>query len=82
MRIGLSVYGTTFDMGIDPCSGRPTIAPGQLMDRAIAVGLEGVELPASLMHGEDADAVAQYANERGLFITLETEGYRNKLPKI
>ena len=75
MRIGLSVYGTTFGMGIDPRSRRPSITPGQLMDKAIAVGLEGVELPVSLMHGEDATAVAHYAHERGLFITLETVGY-------
>jgi 3-oxoisoapionate decarboxylase len=75
MRIGLSVYGTTFGMGIDLHSGRPIITPSQLMDKAIAVGLEGVELPASLMQGEDATAVAHYAHERGLFITLETEGY-------
>src|SRR2546430_2336579 len=75
MRIGLSVYGTTFGMGIDLHSGRPTITPGQLMDKAIAVGLEGVSLPASLMQGEDATAVAHYAHERGLFITLETQGY-------
>ncbi len=75
MRIGLSVYGTTFGMGIDLHSGRPTITPSHLMDKAIAVGLEGVELPASLMQGEDAAAVACYAHERGLFITLETEGY-------
>jgi sugar phosphate isomerase/epimerase len=75
MRIGLSVYGTTFGMGIDLHSGRPTITPSRLIDKAIAVGLEGVELPASLMQGEDATAVAHYALERGLFITLETEGY-------
>lgn len=65
MRIGLSVYGTTFGMGIDLLSGRPTITPGQLMDKAFAVGLEGVELPASLMQGENASAVAHYAHERG-----------------
>ncbi len=75
MHIGLSVYGTTFGMGIDPHAGRPTITPSQLMDKAISVGLEGVELPISLMQGEDATAVARYAHERGLFITLETEGY-------
>ncbi len=75
MRIGLSVYGTTFGMGIDLHSGRPTITPCQLMDKAIAAGLEGVDLPASLMQGEDATAVARYARERGQFITLETEGY-------
>ena len=75
MRIGLSVYGMTFGMGIDLDSGRLTITPSRLIDKAIAVGLEGVELPASLMQGEDATAVAHYAHERGLFITLETEGY-------
>ncbi len=80
MRIGLSVYGTTFRMGIDPTSERPTITPMQLMDTAIDTGLDGVELPASLMQGEDASSVAHYAEERGLFITLETEGYDpNKL---
>jgi sugar phosphate isomerase/epimerase len=50
------------------------------MDKAINAGLEGVELPAFLMEGEDATSVARYAYERGLFITLETEGYDpNKL---
>jgi sugar phosphate isomerase/epimerase len=80
MRIGLSVHGTTFSMGIDPASGRTTINPQQLMDQAIAAGLEGVELPVTLMQGEDAATIAQYAQERGLFITLETGGYDpNKL---
>ena len=82
MRIGLSVYGTTFGMGIDPLSGRTVISPGELMDQAINAGLEGVELPAFLMEGEDAPSVARYAYERGLFITLETQGYDpNKLAR-
>ena len=38
MRIGLSVYGTTFGMGIDPLSGRPVISPRELMDQAITAG--------------------------------------------
>src|SRR6266566_9894772 len=75
MRIGLSVYGTTFGMGIHPTSGQPTITPRQLMNKAIAAGLEGVELPVSLMQVEDATAVAHYAQEHELFIILETEGY-------
>src|SRR6266849_3706151 len=75
MRIGLSVYGMTFSLGIDLDSRRPTITPSRLIDKAFAIGLEGVELPASLMQGEDATAVAHHANKRGLFITLETEGY-------
>src|SRR5438874_7552123 len=80
MHIGLAVYGTTFGMGIDPASDRPTITPMQLLDKASDIGLGGVELPASLMQGEDATSVAHYAQKRGLFITLETEGYNpNKL---
>jgi 3-oxoisoapionate decarboxylase len=75
MRIGLSVYGTTFGMGIHPASSRAVISPEQLLDIAISTGLEGVELPASWLHGKDADSIARYAQERGLFITLETEGY-------
>ncbi len=80
MRIGLAVYGTTFGMGIDLASDRPTITPMQLLDKASDIGLGGAELPASLMQGEDATSVAHYAQKRGLFITLETEGYNpNKL---
>ena len=47
MRIGLSVHGTTFGMGIDALSGRPVISPRELMDKAINAGLEGVELPCA-----------------------------------
>ena len=80
MYIGLAVYGTTFGMGIDPASERPTITPMRLLDKASDIGLGGAELPAFLMQGEDATSVAHYAQKRGLFITLETEGYDpNKL---
>jgi sugar phosphate isomerase/epimerase len=75
MQIGLAVYGTTFGMGINSASGRPTITPIQLLDKVSSYGLEGAELPASLMQGEDTVSVADYAKERGLFITLETKGY-------
>src|SRR2546421_11907358 len=75
MRLGLAVYGTVFTMSLHPASGRPRIKPVQLMDRALAAGLEGVELPVSLLEGEDVAAVAHYAQEHGLFITLATGGY-------
>jgi 3-oxoisoapionate decarboxylase len=75
MRIGLAVYGTVFSMGIHPASGRPVIRPQQLMDQALAAGLEGVELPVSLLQGENVTAVARYAQERKLFITLAAGGY-------
>ena len=75
MRIGLAVYGTVFSMGIHPASTRPPIRSRQLMDQALVAGLEGVELPASLLQGEDIEDVAQYARDHGLFITLASGGY-------
>ena len=75
MRIGLSVYGTTFSMGIHPASGRSAISVKQLMEQASAAGLEGVELPISLLQGEDITDVVRYAQEQGLFITLAASGY-------
>src|SRR5258708_22433153 len=75
MRVGLDVYGNVFSMGINAASGRPAIRPQQLMDQALAAGLEGGELPVSLLQGENVTAVARYAQERKLFITLAAGGY-------
>lgn len=75
MHIGLSVYGTVFSMGIHPASKRPTITTWQLMKQAQAAGLKGIEVPASFLPGEDLDAIARYAREQDLFITLATGGY-------
>ncbi|GCE22546.1 sugar phosphate isomerase/epimerase family protein [Dictyobacter kobayashii] len=75
MRVGLSVYGTTFSMGVHPAAGRPTLRPQQLMDQAIALDLQGVELPFVFLDGADIEALKQYAQERQLFITLDTYGF-------
>lgn len=75
MRIGLSVYGTVFSMGISPEAGRTAIRPLQLMDTALAANLEGVELPASLLQNESVQTVAAYAEEHRLFITVAASGY-------
>ena len=75
MRIGLAVYGTTFGMGIDPASNQPRITPKQLLDQVHDYALEGLELPASMLQGVDATSIANYARERELLITLETEGF-------
>jgi 3-oxoisoapionate decarboxylase len=75
MRIGLSVYGTTFSMGLHPGSERPLITPQQLMDQALEARLQGVELPATLLQSADIPAIAHYAQQRGLFITLAAGGY-------
>src|SRR5258708_27921408 len=75
MRIGLAVYGTVFSMGLHPASRCPVIRPRHLMDQALAAGLQGVELPVALLEGEGSAALARYAREHGLFITLATGGY-------
>src|SRR5207244_12941434 len=41
----------------------------------LAVGLQGVELPTSLLEGKDIASVKRYAQEHRLFITLATGGY-------
>ncbi len=75
MRIGLAVYGTTFSMGLHPASGQPRINVQQLMERALAAHLQGVEIPVALLEGEDIASVAHMARAQGLFITLATGGY-------
>lgn len=66
MHIGLSMYGTMFSMGLHPQSGRAPLSPLQLMEQALAVGLAGVEMPASLMQGQDvaAQAIITYEEQQ------------------
>jgi sugar phosphate isomerase/epimerase len=75
MQLGLSVYGTMFSMGLHPKSARPKISPLELIDQALALGLEGVEIPIEMLEDVDALAVARYAQEQDLFIGLETVGF-------
>ncbi len=78
MRTGLAVYGTMFSMGLHSASSRPRINVQQLMVQAHAAGLQGVEIPVSLLEGEDIPSIARDARERGLFITLAANGYTAK----
>ncbi|WP_202805813.1 sugar phosphate isomerase/epimerase family protein [Actinopolymorpha alba] len=75
MRVGLTVAGTTYSMGLHPAAGRPAITPRAVIDQALALGLTGVELPVRLLEGEDVAAVGRYAAERDVFVTLDTGGY-------
>jgi len=75
MRIGLSAYGTTYSLGLHPASNRSRTTPRALMDLARAHGLAGVEIPATLLEGEDVSTVRSYAMDHGLFVTLDTSGY-------
>ncbi|MCC2683658.1 MAG: sugar phosphate isomerase/epimerase [Paenibacillaceae bacterium] len=75
MRIGLSVFGSTYLMGLHPKSVRSRVTPRELFDRAAEAGVYGVELPSALLDGEDLSSLAQEAGERGMFINLATSGY-------
>lgn len=82
-RAGLSVYGTTYSMGLRPDTGRDRITARGLMDQARELGLGGVELPATMLDGSDGsvasaaevEALGRYAADRGLFVTVDTGGY-------
>jgi len=65
MRVGLSVYGTMYGMGIDSRGNRPRITPIQLIEKAHSLGLEGVEIPTDLMHGAHPMSVVR-ARKRSL----------------
>lgn len=75
MRLGLNVYGTTYSMGLNPASGRPTIKASELLAQAVDDGLEGVEIPYNLLEGENLDDVAHAAREQGLYLNVATGGY-------
>jgi sugar phosphate isomerase/epimerase len=78
MKIGLAVYGTTYTMGIHPNSGRPRITAMQLLEQAAEAGLEGAEMPVSLLEDNDLGAIAAAARERGMFIVVAAGGYDPK----
>jgi sugar phosphate isomerase/epimerase len=75
MRIGLSVFGSTYLMGLHPKSARPRVTPRELLDRAATAGVYGVEMPVALLEGENLSSFAQAAGERKMFINLATSGY-------
>ncbi|SFM27131.1 Sugar phosphate isomerase/epimerase [Paenibacillus sp. 1_12] len=75
MKVGLSVFGTTYMMGIHPKSGQPIITAKRLMSYAVEAGLEGVEMPLAVLEGEDIPSLAQYAASHQLYITVASGGY-------
>lgn len=75
MKVGLSVYGTTYSMGLNRAADRPRITARGLMDQALGLGLSGVELPATMLEGQDVEALRRHATDNALFITVDTGGY-------
>jgi sugar phosphate isomerase/epimerase len=73
--VGLTVSGTMYSMGLSRDIDRAPITARGLMDRAVELGLGGVEPPANLLQGEDLAALRQYAAERDLSMVIDTGGY-------
>ena len=72
-RIGLSMYGTPYSMGIRPAAGRPAFTAYDLIDQAMTFGLAGIEIPATLLTNRPED-IGEHARARNLFITVDTGG--------
>lgn len=75
LPIGLTVSGTAYSMGLTSSAGRTPITVRGLMDRAIGLGLGGIEPPATMLQGEDLAELGGDAADRGLFVVIDTGGY-------
>lgn len=62
-------------MGLHTDSGRQPITARGLMDQARGLGLAGVELPVSMLDGQDVEQLGAYARAQGLFVTVDTSGF-------
>jgi sugar phosphate isomerase/epimerase len=72
-RIGLSMYGTPYSMGISPASDRPAFTAYDLIEQATGFGLAGIELPATLL-ADRPEEIGEFARARNLFVTVDTGG--------
>lgn len=75
MRLGLSMYGTVFSMGLHSKSGRPVTTALELLQRALDMGLSGVELPAQLLHETCIEEVSRFVKDNGMFINVDASGF-------
>jgi 3-oxoisoapionate decarboxylase len=75
MKFGLTAYGTTFDMGIHPQSGKPRIDAIEFVHRAARYGFEGVEIPLDMLVKSDIDAVRREVQQSNMFVTIAAGGY-------
>lgn len=72
-RIGLSMYGTPYSMGLNPAAGRPAFEAGDLIEQSTTFGLAGIEIPAALLT-DRPENVGAHARAHDLFITVDTGG--------
>lgn len=75
LPVGLTTSGTIYSMGLNRATGGEPITTRGLMDRAVELGLGGVEPPARMLEGEDLEDLGAYASDAGLFVVIDTGGY-------
>ena len=75
LPVGLTTSGTSYSMGLSRSGDRQRIRARGLMDRALELGLSGVEPPVGMLDGEDLEALGGYAFDSGLFVVIDTGGY-------
>ncbi|HET7559370.1 MAG TPA: sugar phosphate isomerase/epimerase family protein [Limnochordia bacterium] len=81
MQVGLSCYSLTYSFGLmKPLASRAPLTIFDLMDKAEAAGLAGIEISWHLVPGidkvaGDAAAVRDELQRRGLFIIIDSSGH-------
>lgn len=75
LPVGLTTSGTIYSMGLNRAADRQPMTARGLMDRAVELGLGGVEPPAGILEGQDLEALGAYAADSGLFVVIDTGGY-------
>ena len=76
MRLNLNVYGSPYTFGLLPEGARKWSA-AQLLEEAVRCGLQGVEIPTSMLNTHDEkqlDRLRCIARELNLEMILSTEG--------
>ncbi|MBM7565562.1 sugar phosphate isomerase/epimerase family protein [Paenibacillus sacheonensis] len=75
MRIGLSMYGTTYAMGLHPRSGKRPMNAENVIAWSLGANLQGVELPEVILAASDLSAIAELTREKGFYVAVASGGY-------
>ncbi|MFD0679401.1 MULTISPECIES: sugar phosphate isomerase/epimerase family protein [unclassified Paenibacillus] len=75
MRFGLTVNGTVYAMGLHKNANRERITALELLHTAESYGLQGAEIPYGMVQSSDPDEIADYAQQKGMFINIGAGGY-------
>ncbi|REE93134.1 sugar phosphate isomerase/epimerase [Paenibacillus taihuensis] len=75
MRFGLSMFGTTYAMGLHPRSTAAPMTAEAVLYQAVQSGLQGAELPAGLLAKADQQAIIRFAREHELYLVVAEGGF-------